>query len=131
MRDLSIIALTALMLGFGQFVLANEARVPEKKNSFCPYCSNPDSLTKKECLKMEAAAKESVEEVKEIVIRQVKESAPAAALVKEVKEPKKISPAKKEESSSLTFSFLYYLFYKFSISDFFKTPSYNSIQLFL
>lgn len=131
MRHLSTIALIALMLGFGQFVLANEATVSEKKSSACPYCSNPDSLTKEGCLKMEAAAEESVEEVEEVTIRQKKEVSPASTLVREVKEPEKISTSKKEESNSLTFSFLYYLFYKFSISDFFQAPSYNSISLFL
>lgn len=131
MQHLSTIALIALMLGFGQFVLANEATVSEEKSSACPYCSNPDSLTKEGCLKMEAAAEESVEEVEEVAILQKKEASPASTLIREVKEPKKISTPKKEESNSLTFSFLYYLFYKFSINDFFQAPSYNSILLFL
>lgn len=131
MRHLSTIVLIALMLGSGHFVLAIEATGMEQRSSACPYCSKPGSMKNMGCLKMEAAADELVEEVEEVNFRQSKEESPASPLIREVKEPNKVYTPKKEENSSLTFSFLYYLFYKFSISDFFQAPAYNSILLFL
>ncbi|WP_017733113.1 hypothetical protein [Nafulsella turpanensis] len=34
-------------------------------------------------------------------------------------------PKEKGKSSSMSFNFLYYLFYKFSVTEFFETPDYN------
>lgn len=35
-------------------------------------------------------------------------------------------PKEKGKTSSMSFNFLYYLFYKFSVTEFFQTPDYNS-----
>lgn len=131
MRHLFTIALLALVFGFGQLALANGGAPPvdpiEKKVVQCKGVHSPHSPDQK-CRQQQAAADEKVEANPAVQENLQKGSkAPSVRIKNEqgVKEIREISEPKKE-STNLTFSFLYYLFYKFSVSDFFQAPIYNN-----
>lgn len=125
MRHLFTIALLALVFGFGQLALANGGAASvdpiEKKVVQCKGAHAPHSPAQK-CRKQQAAADEKVETSPTVQENLQKGSkAPSVEVKNEqgIKEIREISEPKKE-STNLTFSFLYYLFYKFSVSDFFS-----------
>lgn len=126
-------ALLAITFGLGQYALANGAsKLPEPVAQSKLKCADPGLDGQKGKLQQGTAATvEVVAEEPEVVgpvkiTSKTKESAPPSVVLpgREVKEVKEVSEPKKE-STSLTFSFLYYLFYKFSVSDFIQTPSYT------
>lgn len=129
MRHLSTIVLSALLLGFGQLALANGlSALPEQIEKVVRHTGPelPGQKTKPQQEKAATSTTVEVEKKAEQIKLSPKTTQIPAADKKEVKEISEPKP----ESSSLTFSFLYYLFYKFSVSDFFKTPAYNNL-LFL
>ncbi len=127
MRHLSTLALFAILIGFGHFAMANGGPAPllqVKKN--VNSCSARDAQTQgqKGKPKQDTAATAEVAETEE-AIPKVKEALPAPPAAGKTPTEVKEGSGGKKESTSLTFNFLYYIFYKFSVSDFFQTPSYN------
>jgi hypothetical protein len=127
MRHLSTLIIFALILGFGHFALANGDSAPVvQTEKDTKSCTGPQSPEQKGEPKQEATTTAEV-------MPKAKEAASSAMITGEnTKKRKEVSEAKKE-NSSLTFNFLYYIFYKFSLSDFFQTPSYNdasSLKIF-
>lgn len=130
MRHLSTLIFLTILCGLGHIALANGGPSPMvqvKKN--VQSCSGPVVPGQKGKPQQEASAttaKVEVVEVEAVAVPIVQEpSSPIAVAGKETKEVNKAAEVKKE-SSNLTFNFLYYIFYKFSVTDFFQTPSYNS-----
>lgn len=74
--------------------------------------ADPDSLSSTVCEK----AKATVET--EAIVPESPESVQAPA-------PKQEPAVKDEVTNSMSFNFMYYLFYKFSVSEFFKTPDFS------
>jgi hypothetical protein len=125
MRHLSTIIIFGLILGFGHFALANGSQVPvvQAEKNMKP-CAGPQSLGQKGAPKQDTTTTTEAVEAAEAMPKAKEVASPAIITEKNTKELKQVSEEKKE-SSSLTFNFLYYIFYKFSVSDFFQAPSYN------
>lgn len=131
MRHLFTTGLLVLVFGFGHLALAKGGAAPfdpiEKQVVQCKG-NHALHLSEQKCRKAEAVADEKAEANPAVQEKLQKESkAPPVGIKNEqgVKEIREVSDPKKE-STNLTFSFLYYLFYKFSISDFFQSPSYSN-----
>lgn len=130
MRHLFTIALLALVFGFGHLALANGgAASVDPIEKIVVQCKGAHTLhsPKQKCKQQQAAADEKVEAnpaVQENLQKRSKAPSVGIKTEQEIKEIKEVAEPKKE-STNLTFNFLYYLFYKFSLSDFFQTPSYN------
>jgi hypothetical protein len=125
MRHLSTLIIFALILGLGHFALANGGPAPvvQAEEDTKP-CAGSQSPEQNGAPKQDTTTIAEAIETAEAMPKAKEVASPTMITGKNTEERKEVSEAKKE-NSSLTFNFLYYIFYKFSVSDFFQTPSYN------
>lgn len=113
-KGLFLIAVAILLLGGIQDLRACDKSGSPDPDSSKKIVAGPDSLSNTKCVKQ---AKETVDSPSAMVELPAEPVKPAT----EQKHPAKADPA----NGNMTFNFLYYLFYKFSATEFFKTPDFS------
>jgi hypothetical protein len=118
------ISLSLLILGLAANSAANTGLSPSPGEKAEASCVHPDSVVL-DSGQGSQAAKHACPDSKVEEVNAKKTLPPVTADKKEEQAPAiKESAAKGEQFS--TFSFLYYLFYKFNLNDFSSTPAYRA-----
>lgn len=113
-KGLLLIAVAILLLGGIQDLVACDGLGPHDPGSPKNTVAGADSLLSTKCIKQ---GKEMIDAPEPAVVELSEPVKPAT---------KQKQPAKTEgPSTNMSFNFLYYLFYKFSATEFFKTPDFS------
>lgn len=121
-KGLFLIAVAILLLGGTHSLMACNKTASPATDGVKKVAADSGSLSNTAC---EKHAKET-EETETVEVKPVSPELPEPVPVPSSPEPNQKQPVKNDVANgNMSFNFLYYLFYKFSVSEFFKTPDFS------